>query len=152
MHDGERLSPTETPAEVSCLFLFLFTLLTRIRLSQRSMEDGDVIDAHLQQARVHLISHSLRHLHISSARRLLMPALMVYSCMIWRVISTCLSTLCPIGSFFVVPIILPKTHLCLIWSFNQQFLGKPHNICTSPAPAVHYVMKRTERGMSGSGL
>ena len=55
VYDGERLTPTETPAEVSCLFPFLFTPLTRIHLSQRSMEDGDVIDAHLQQARVQLI-------------------------------------------------------------------------------------------------
>lgn len=140
VHDGERLSPTETPAEVSCLFLFLFTLLTRIRLSQRSMEDGDVIDAHLQQACVHLISHSLHHLHISSARRLLMPTLMVYSCMIWSHIDLHIDVVFH-RIFCVVPIILPKTHLCLIWSFNQQFLGKPHNICTSPAPAVHYVMK-----------
>ena len=55
VYDGERLTPTETPAEVSCLFPFLFTPSTRIHLSQRSMEDGDVIDAHLQQARVQLI-------------------------------------------------------------------------------------------------
>ncbi|KAH9023177.1 hypothetical protein EDB85DRAFT_1992436 [Lactarius pseudohatsudake] len=40
VYDGERLSPTDTPAE-------------------RSMEDGDVIDAHLQQARTHLPSRCL---------------------------------------------------------------------------------------------
>jgi len=62
VYDGERLSPTETPAEVCC----------PIRLAspspdahppcctQRSMEDGDVIDALLQQACVHIISHCLR--------------------------------------------------------------------------------------------
>lgn len=64
MYDGERLSPTETPAEVRCLIPLIFIFSSSDANSpcgtQRSMEDGDMIDALLQQACTHLISHRLR--------------------------------------------------------------------------------------------
>ena len=62
MYDGERLSPTETPAEVCCLIppIILSSNAHSPRGIQRSMEDGDVIDALLQQASIHLISLCLR--------------------------------------------------------------------------------------------
>ena len=42
------------------------------------MEDGDVIDAHLQQARTHLSSHRLLSRAFCSACRLLLPLFMIY--------------------------------------------------------------------------
>jgi len=62
VYDGERLSPTETPAEVCFLvpLIFSFSDAHSPCATQRSMEDGDVIDALLQQACAHLVSHCLR--------------------------------------------------------------------------------------------
>jgi hypothetical protein len=62
VYDGERLSPTETPAEVCCLIPLIFSSSDAHSPcgTKRSMEDGDVIDALLQQACAHLISHCLR--------------------------------------------------------------------------------------------
>lgn len=42
------------------------------------MEDGDVIDAHLQQARTHFPSRRLFSRAVCSAWRLLLPLLMIY--------------------------------------------------------------------------
>ncbi|KAI9431228.1 hypothetical protein H4582DRAFT_2085330 [Lactarius indigo] len=58
VYDGERLSATDTPAE-------------------RSMEDGDVIDAHLQQARTHILSPRLFS-RACIAWWLLLPPLVIY--------------------------------------------------------------------------
>ena len=41
------------------------------------MEDGDVIDAHLQQARIHLSPHFPLSRALFSAWRLLLPLLMI---------------------------------------------------------------------------
>jgi hypothetical protein len=91
------------------------------------MEDGDVIDAHLQQARAHLISYCPRSSRLFSSEvahafthDLFMPDRRV-------IISICLSTLCSIGSSCVVPTIFLKTLWCLIWSLNQRFGRKPNS-------------------------
>jgi hypothetical protein len=62
VYDGERLSPTETPAEVCCLIHLILSSSNAHSPcgTQRSMEDGDVVDALLQQACAHFISHRLR--------------------------------------------------------------------------------------------
>jgi hypothetical protein len=61
VYDGERLSPNETPAEVCRLIPLIISSSDAHSPcgTQRSMEDGDVIDALLQQACAHLISHYL---------------------------------------------------------------------------------------------
>jgi len=130
VYDGERLSPTETPAEVCCL--------NPLKLSssdahspygtQRSMEDGDVVDALLQQACAHLVSHCLRsssHLFRSEVAHAFVHDLSIFDPKSHvDSPSTVFFFLCCTYQFLYL---LPKTILCLILSLNQRHRERPYS-------------------------
>src|ERR1700744_2395584 len=76
------------PQRSVATFLSYFLLTPFACDTQRSMEDGDVIDAHLQQARAHLLLIVSARLHVCLARRWLTRSPMICSCLILRVEST----------------------------------------------------------------
>ena len=137
VYDGERLSPTETPAEVCCLILILPSSDAHSPCgTQRSMEDGDVIDALLQQACAHLISHCLcssLRLFRSEVAHAFVHDLSTFD--LERQVdspSTVFFFLCcTYQSSIYYPILL-----CLILSLDQRHRERPYSrLCCTPSPS-----------------
>ena len=107
------------------------------------MEDGDVIDAHLQQARAHLISYCLRSSRLFSSEvahafthDLFMPGRRV-------IISICLSNVVFHRIFMCCTYHISQDTLVLNLVLESEILEKTKQycICTSPPTTHPYVIR-----------